>query len=211
MEKNNTMSEKNASLVLSVDTKPKTDTHSKIAFSTQDKGSAKLTFMVRRDKYPVDLTNIIGEIVLIMRKTGGHFIDTKTVIENASEGIISYTLTNEQLAHHGEVEAELNLLLPNGKSVGGMEFTFDIESSLKDRYIKPIREYYVDYFENLKKDVETQVEGMRAIVSKLEKETGASIAGQVEVAKTDTKGKKHNTLSERLLADFSGDIDLGTF
>ncbi|MEG7380110.1 phage baseplate upper protein [Bacillus subtilis] len=126
-----------------------------IHFSTQDIGTAKLTFKVFKDGVPLPLSAVTGKLVLVMAD-GSKFIKNITIVDKLN-GIAEYVLTSEEIKHYGKVQASLNLYYDNKQSMGITQFTFQIDKDLIDSDIVPIAEYYIEDFETLRQSVEAIV------------------------------------------------------
>ncbi|MED1821397.1 phage baseplate upper protein, partial [Bacillus subtilis] len=126
-----------------------------IHFSTQDIGTAKLTFKVFKDGVPLPLSAVTGKLVLVMAE-GSKFIKNITIVDKLN-GIAEYVLTSEEIKHYGKVQASLNLYYDNKQSLGVTQFTFQIDKDLIDSDIVPIAEYYIEDFETLRQSVEAIV------------------------------------------------------
>ncbi|WP_231834094.1 BppU family phage baseplate upper protein [Bacillus subtilis] len=126
-----------------------------IHFSTQDIGTAKLTFKVFKDGVPLPLSAVTGKLVLAMAD-GSKFIKNITIVDKLN-GIAEYVLTSEEIKHYGKVQASLNLYYDNKQSLGVTQFAFQIDKDLIDSDIVPIAEYYIEDFETLRQSVEAIV------------------------------------------------------
>ncbi|MCK8097962.1 phage baseplate upper protein [Bacillus sp. 2CMS4F] len=126
-----------------------------IHFSTQDIGTAKLTFKVFKDGVPLPLSAVTGKLVMVM-VDGSKFIKNITIVDKLN-GIAEYVLTSEEIKHYGKVQASLNLYYDNKQSLGVTQFTFQIDKDLIDSDIVPIAEYYIEDFETLRQSVEAIV------------------------------------------------------
>ncbi|MEC1613259.1 phage baseplate upper protein [Bacillus mojavensis] len=130
-----------------------------IHFSTQDIGTAKLTFKVFKDGVPLPLSAVTGKLVLVMAD-GSKFIKNITIVDKLN-GIAEYVLTSEEIKHYGKVQASLNLYYDNKQSLGVTQFTFQIDKDLIDSDIVPIAEYYIEDFETLRQSVEAIVSDLQ--------------------------------------------------
>ncbi|MEC2401694.1 BppU family phage baseplate upper protein [Bacillus subtilis] len=130
-----------------------------IHFSTQDIGTAKLTFKVFKDGVPLPLSAVTGKLVLVMAD-GSKFIKNITIVDKLN-GIAEYVLTREEIKHYGKVQASLNLYYDNKQSLGVTQFTFQIDQDLIDTDIVPIAEYYIEDFETLRQSVEAIVSDLQ--------------------------------------------------
>ncbi|AWM17809.1 phage baseplate upper protein [Bacillus inaquosorum] len=130
-----------------------------IHFSTQDIGTAKLTFKVFKDGVPLPLSAVTGKLVLVMAD-GSKFIKNITIVDKLN-GIAEYVLTSEEIKHYGKVQASLNLYYDNKQSLGVTQFAFQIDKDLIDSDIVPIAEYYIEDFETLRQSVEAIVSDLQ--------------------------------------------------
>ncbi|MGG0944455.1 BppU family phage baseplate upper protein [Bacillus subtilis] len=130
-----------------------------IHFSTQDIGTAKLTFKVFKDGVPLPLSAVTGKLVLVMTD-GSKFIKNITIVDKLN-GIAEYVLTSEEIKHYGKVQASLNLYYDNKQSLGVTQFAFHIDKDLIDSDIVPIAEYYIEDFETLRQSVEAIVSDLQ--------------------------------------------------
>ncbi|OWV38205.1 hypothetical protein CE489_01665 [Bacillus spizizenii] len=145
---------KDAAISANVGTSPSSRT-TNIHFSTQDIGTAKLTFKVFKDGVPLPLSAVTGNLVMVMAD-GSKFIKNITIVDRL-KGIAEYVLTSEEIKHYGKVQASLSLYYDNKQSLGVTQFTFQIDKDLIDSDIVPIAEYYIEDFETLRQSVEVIV------------------------------------------------------
>lgn len=165
-----------------------------IHFSTQDIGTAKLTFKVFKDGVPLPLSAVTGKLVLVMTD-GSKFIKNITIVDKLN-GIAEYVLTSEEIKHYGKVQASLNLYYDNKQSLGVTQFTFQIDKDLIDSDIVPIAEYYIEDFETLRQSVEAIVSDLQEKFKDLdnvETKAGAQEKADAVQANLDTHtGNKSN-------------------
>ncbi|MCY8807522.1 BppU family phage baseplate upper protein [Bacillus atrophaeus] len=119
-----------------------------IQMSTQDKGTAKLVFYLKKDGTVLPLSGV--KAVLTMFFADGSRSDRDLTLVDKVNGIAEYVLSNDEIKHYGKVEAVLNLYYVNNQALSAHEFTFEIIRNLVDRDIVPTAEYYIDDFEKLK-------------------------------------------------------------
>ncbi|MGG0091282.1 BppU family phage baseplate upper protein [Bacillus altitudinis] len=143
---------KNGVLPFVVDAYDQSVYDSKIVFSTQDIGTAKLIFKLRKDGVPLPLSAVDGKLVLSF-KNGSKNVRNITLIDKV-EGIAEYVLDNNEIKLYGKVQASLNLYYRNGQALSIHEFTFEIDRNLIDQDIAPAAEFYIDDFQSLKKQIE---------------------------------------------------------
>ncbi|MFB7033178.1 BppU family phage baseplate upper protein [Bacillus altitudinis] len=157
---------KNGVLPFVVDAYDQSVYDSKIVFSTQDIGTAKLVFQLRKDGVPLPLSAVDGKLVLLF-SNGSKNVRNITLVDKV-EGIAEYVLDNDEIKLYGKVQASLNLYYSNGQAISVHEFTFNIQRNLIDQDIAPIAEYYIDDFESLKTKIEELYDDVIATVVELE-------------------------------------------
>lgn len=143
---------KNGSLPFVIDAYDQSVYDSKIIFSTQDVGTARLVFKLRKDGMPLPLSAVEGKLVLLF-SNGSKHIRNISLLDKV-EGIAEYILNDEEIKLYGNVQASLNLFYSNGQSLSVHEFRFSIKKNLIDENIVPAAEYYIDHFDSLKSKIE---------------------------------------------------------
>ncbi|MBT2615337.1 MULTISPECIES: phage baseplate upper protein [unclassified Bacillus (in: firmicutes)] len=182
-------------------------TKTSIRFTTQDNGTAKLVFNINKDNLPLPLGSAATAKIFLRMADGSAFEKDATIIDPVN-GQVEYILV-EEINHPGVVKGEMNVYFSNGQSMTVCQFQFTIEKTLKDRDIVPLADYYVKDFESLKGVVTDQAAEVEQVLintneqlERLNEETGANIAVQVDTSKKDTEGVTHVDLPSRLNADF---------
>lgn len=155
---------KNGVLPFVVDAYDQSVYDSKIVFSTQDIGTAKLVFQVRKDGVPLPLSAVDGKLVLKFAN-GSKNIRNITLVDKV-EGIAEYVLDNDEIKLYGKVRASLNLYYRNGQALSIHEFTFEIQRNLIDQDIAPAAEFYIDDFQSLKQQIERMAAELEADIKK---------------------------------------------
>ncbi|CAI6300864.1 BppU-N domain-containing protein [Bacillus subtilis] len=158
-----------------------------INFSTQDIGTAKLSFHLFKNGVPLPLSAVTGKLVMLMAD-GSKFIKNITIVDKQN-GKAEYVLTSDEIKHYGRVQASLNLYYNNKQSLGIIKFTFEINKDLIDSDIAPSAEYYIDDFEDLKQSVETIVADLQEKFKDLdnvETKTGAQEKADAVQSNLDT-------------------------
>ncbi|WP_440614899.1 phage baseplate upper protein [Bacillus subtilis] len=165
-----------------------------IRFSTQDVGTAKLSFYLFKDGVPLPLSAVTGKLVMVMAD-GSRFIKDVTIVDKLA-GQAEYVLTRDEIKHYGKVTAALNLYYNNGQSLAVVRFTFEITQDLIDSNIAPSAEYYIEQFEDLKEEVEAIVADLQvkfADLDNVETKAGAQAKADAVQANLDTHaGNKAN-------------------
>ncbi|UTI42094.1 phage baseplate upper protein [Niallia sp. RD1] len=154
--------EKNADLNFNISATANQSIASNIRFSTQDEGSAKLTFFLFKDGVELPLNAAVGKLVMRMRD-GSKFTDNVSIIDKVN-GIAEYKLTAEQLKHYGKVTAELYLYYEEQK-MSVHRFTFTILQALIDEDIPVLTEFYIDDFEGLKEAINSIADETTEIIN----------------------------------------------
>lgn len=155
---------KNGVLPFVVDAYDQSVYDSKIVFSTQDIGTAKLVFQLRKDGVPLPLSAVDGKLVLLFNN-GSKNVRSITLIDKV-EGIAEYVLDNDEIKLYGKVQASLNLYYRNGQALSIHEFTFNIQRNLIDQDIAPAAEFYIDDFQTLRTEIERKAAELEADIKK---------------------------------------------
>ncbi|PRS34060.1 hypothetical protein C6X96_06860 [Bacillus pumilus] len=164
---------------------------SKIVFSTQDIGTAKLVFQMRKDGVPLPLSAVDGKLVLKFAN-GSKNIRNITLIDKV-EGIAEYVLDNNEIKLYGKVQASLNLYYRNGQALSIHEFTFEIDRNLIDQDIAPAAEFYIDDFQTLKTEIERMAAEFETDIQKRTDE----MQGKIDTA-TQELQKQLDRMKEKL-------------
>ncbi|MDE1385456.1 phage baseplate upper protein [Bacillus paralicheniformis] len=159
---------KNADILFDVNSKIKRSISTSIQFSTQDIGTAKLSFNLTKDGVPLPISKAT-HAKLFMRFTDGSQVYVNTEVEDALKGVIFYVLTPEQVKHYGTVQAELYVNYDNGQKMSVHKFSFEIDRALVDQDIAPVAEYYIDDFESLKAAVQEMADDAERVIAELQK------------------------------------------
>lgn len=159
---------KNTAVHFDVNAQVKRSVSANIQFSTQDIGTAKLSFNLTKDGVPLPISKAT-HAKLFMRFTDGAQVYVNTEVEDALKGAIFYVLTPEQVKHYGTVQAELYVNYDNGQKMSVHKFSFVIDRALVDQSIAPIVEYYIEDFETLKAVIQEMAADAEQLLAKLEK------------------------------------------
>ncbi|MCY8243848.1 phage baseplate upper protein, partial [Bacillus haynesii] len=159
---------KNTAVHFDVNAQVKRSVSANIQFSTQDIGTAKLSFNLTKDGVPLPISKAT-HAKLFMRFTDGSQVYVNTEVEEALKGAIFYVLTPEQVKHYGTVQAELYVNYDNGQKLSVHKFSFEIDRALVDQGIAPVAEYYIDDFESLKAAVQEMADDAERVIAELQK------------------------------------------
>ncbi|EDW20572.1 phage baseplate upper protein [Bacillus pumilus] len=187
------MVSKNGRLDFDVNAYTSSSVSTSINFWTQDRQTARLTFKLAKDGVPLPLAAVTGKLVLVMAD-GSRFIRDVTIVDRVN-GHAEYVLSDKEIKHYGNVQAELNLYYTNDQSMSVHQFSFNISKSLIDQDIVPITEHYVDEFEALRAKINElyeesiqTIDDLRAKFEDLDKiETKEGAQGKVDEHAKDTK------------------------
>ncbi|EAE4372852.1 phage baseplate upper protein [Listeria monocytogenes] len=143
----------------------------KITFSTQDSGgTAKLIFATKKDGVSLSLSNA-AEISLAMIMSVGkdyesRYLVNPTIIDRV-KGLIEYSLTDDQIGHDGQVEAELYVKYQN-QTMQINRFSFTIEKAMIDDDFMPVQTYYVEKWDDYDKIFDDKVSVLQSEIDDLQ-------------------------------------------
>ncbi|MBF2609333.1 phage baseplate upper protein [Listeria innocua] len=125
-----------------------------ILFNTQDSGgTARLIFTAKKEDNSLPLSSA-AKITLAMVMSVGEEYESKyvvnPVITNRAKGIFEYSLTDDQISHNGQVNAELYVKYPE-QAMQINRFNFEIEKAMIDDNFFPVATYYVERWDNYEK------------------------------------------------------------
>ncbi|MGW8893432.1 phage baseplate upper protein [Bacillus subtilis] len=142
---------KDESLSFTINGRRKSPVQTNIQYTTQDKGTAKLSFQLMKDGVPLPLSAAVVKLVLLM-SDGSRFVRNIEITDKLN-GRLTYVLSDEEIRHVGTVQAELDVSYTNQQAMSIHQFSFEIKKSLIDTAILPSVEYYIDDFESLKNKI----------------------------------------------------------
>lgn len=193
--------DKSADLTFNVSATEVQNNTSNIRFSTQDEGTAKLTFILFKDGVELPLNAVTGKLAMRMAD-GSKFTDAVTIVDKLN-GIAEYWLTTEQLKHYGRVNAELYLNYDNNQKMSVHRFSFTIEQALIDADIAVDTEFYVDDFYTMKEAIETIAAETQSTVD-LTKEKADEIISLI--AENDVAKKSELQVTNEQLATTNNEL-----
>ncbi|MCY9226478.1 phage baseplate upper protein [Bacillus haynesii] len=178
---------KNTAVHFDVNAQVKRSVSANIQFSTQDIGTAKLSFNLTKDGVPLPISKAT-HAKLFMKFTDGSQVYVNTEVEDALKGAIFYVLTPEQIKHAGTVHAELYVKYDNGQKMSVHKFSFEIDKALIDADIVPVAEYYFEDFETFKAEAEDMIDDLQAKFEMLDNiETKEGAQARADAAETNAK------------------------
>ncbi|MCX4077490.1 BppU family phage baseplate upper protein [Bacillus subtilis] len=142
---------KDESLTFTINGRRKSPVQTNIQYTTQDKGTAKLSFQLMKDGVPLPLSAAVVKLVLLM-SDGSRFVRNVEITDKLN-GRLTYVLSDEEIKHVGTVQAELDVSYTNQQAMSIHQFSFEIKKALIDADILPSTEYYIDDFESLKNKI----------------------------------------------------------
>ncbi|EMH4259026.1 BppU family phage baseplate upper protein [Listeria monocytogenes] len=127
----------------------------KAVFHTQDTGgTARLIFNIDKDNQDLVLSSA-AELELAMILAKGTESESKYLVKptiaDGVRGIAEYTLTDSQIAHDGNAIAELYIKYKNSQAMRVYKFEFEIKKALIDSDFFPVKEYYVERWDDYEK------------------------------------------------------------
>ncbi|EAD0621300.1 DUF2479 domain-containing protein [Listeria monocytogenes] len=127
----------------------------KAVFYTQDiGGTARLIFNIDKDNQDLVLSSA-AELELAMILAKGTESESKYLVKptiaDGVRGIAEYALTDSQISHAGTAIAELYIKYKNSQAMRVYKFEFEIKKSLIDSDFFPVKEYYVERWDDYEK------------------------------------------------------------
>ncbi|HAA4469707.1 TPA_asm: hypothetical protein GES51_02990 [Listeria monocytogenes] len=127
----------------------------KAVFYTQDTGgTARLIFNIDKDNQDLVLSSAAElELAMILAKgteSESKYLVKPTIIDGV-RGIAEYSLTDSQIAHAGNAIAELYIKYKNSQAMRVYKFSFEIKKALIDSDFFPVKEYYVERWDDYEK------------------------------------------------------------
>ncbi|EAF3882372.1 DUF2479 domain-containing protein [Listeria monocytogenes] len=145
----------------------------KAVFYTQDTGgTARLIFNIDKDNQDLGLSSAAElELAMILAKgteSESKYLVKPTIIDGV-RGIAEYTLTDSQIAHDGYAIAELYIKYKNSQAMRVYKFEFEIKKSLIDSDFFPVKEYYVERWDDYEKIFDESFERLNAKLDDVDK------------------------------------------
>ncbi|EAD9125499.1 DUF2479 domain-containing protein [Listeria monocytogenes] len=127
----------------------------KAVFYTQDSGgTARLIFNIDKDNQDLGLSSAaeleLAMILAVGKESESKYLVKPTVVDGV-RGIAEYTLTDSQIAHDGNAIAELYIKYKNSQAMRVYKFSFEIKKALIDSDFFPVKEYYVERWDDYEK------------------------------------------------------------
>ncbi|EKM1433587.1 BppU family phage baseplate upper protein [Listeria innocua] len=145
----------------------------KAVFYTQDTGgTARLIFNIDKDNQDLVLPSA-AELELAMILAKGKESESKYLVKpkvvDGVQGIAEYTLTDSQIAHDGNAIAELYIKYKNSQGMRVYKFSFEIKKALIDSDFFPVKEYYVERWDDYEKIFDESFERLNTKLDNVDK------------------------------------------
>lgn len=145
----------------------------KAVFYTQDSGgTARLIFNIDKDNQDLVLSSA-AELELAMILAKGKESESKYLVKpkvvDGVQGIAEYTLTDSQIAHDGNAIAELYIKYKNSQGMRVYKFSFEIKKALIDSDFFPVKEYYVERWDDYEKIFDESFERLNTKLDNVDK------------------------------------------
>ncbi|EGP7201180.1 TPA: BppU family phage baseplate upper protein [Listeria monocytogenes] len=145
----------------------------KSVFYTQDSGgTARLIFNIDKDNQDLVLSSAAElELAMILAKgkeSESKYLVKPTIIDGV-RGIAEYSLTDSQIAHDGNAIAELYIKYKNSQAMRVYKFEFEIKKALIDSDFFPVKEYYVERWDDYEKIFDESFERLNTKLDDVDK------------------------------------------
>ncbi|EAE4973681.1 DUF2479 domain-containing protein [Listeria monocytogenes] len=145
----------------------------KAVFHTQDTGgTARLIFNIDKDNQDLVLSSAaeleLAMILAVGKESESKYLVKPTVVDGV-RGIAEYTLTDSQIAHDGNAIAELYIKYKNSQGMRVYKFSFEIKKALIDSDFFPVKEYYVERWDDYEKIFDESFERLNTKLDNVDK------------------------------------------
>ncbi|TXG31655.1 BppU family phage baseplate upper protein, partial [Listeria monocytogenes] len=142
-------------------------------FYTQDSGgTARLIFNIDKDNQDLVLSSA-AELELAMILAKGTESESKYLVKptitDGVRGIAEYVLTDSQISHAGTAIAELYIKYKNSQAMRVYKFSFEIKKALIDSDFFPVKEYYVERWDDYEKIFDESFERLNTKLDDVDK------------------------------------------
>ncbi|MBW5784298.1 BppU family phage baseplate upper protein, partial [Listeria monocytogenes] len=140
---------------------------------TQDSGgTARLIFNIDKDNQDLVLSSA-AELELAMILAKGTESESKYLVKptitDGVRGIAEYVLTDSQISHAGTAIAELYIKYKNSQAMRVYKFSFEIKKALIDSDFFPVKEYYVERWDDYEKIFDESFERLNTKLDDVDK------------------------------------------
>ncbi|EOT0758388.1 BppU family phage baseplate upper protein [Listeria monocytogenes] len=145
----------------------------KAVFYTQDTGgTARLIFNIDKDNQDLVLSSA-AELELAMILAKGTESESKYLVKptitDGVRGMAEYVLTDSQISHAGTAIAELYIKYKNSQAMRVYKFSFEIKKALIDSDFFPVKEYYVERWDDYEKIFDESFERLNTKLDDVDK------------------------------------------
>ncbi|HAA2923024.1 TPA_asm: hypothetical protein GEH11_15545 [Listeria monocytogenes] len=145
----------------------------KSVFYTQDSGgTARLIFNIDKDNQDLVLSSAaeleLAMILAVGKESESKYLVKPTVVDGV-RGIAEYALTDSQIAHDGNAIAELYIKYKNSQGMRVYKFSFEIKKALIDSDFFPVKEYYVERWDDYEKIFDESFERLNTKLDNVDK------------------------------------------
>ncbi|WP_270998791.1 BppU family phage baseplate upper protein [Listeria seeligeri] len=145
----------------------------KAVFYTQDTGgTARLIFNIDKDNQDLGLSSA-AELELAMILSSGEESESKYLVKptvtDGVRGNAEYVLTDSQISHSGSAIAELYIKYKNSQAMRVYKFSFEIKKALIDSDFFPVKEYYVERWDDYEKIFDESIEKLNTKLDDVDK------------------------------------------
>ncbi|EAG8559512.1 DUF2479 domain-containing protein [Listeria monocytogenes] len=145
----------------------------KAVFYTQDTGgTARLIFNIDKDNQDLVLSSA-AELELAMILAKGTESESKYLVKptiaDGVRGIAEYAITDSQISHAGTAIAELYIKYKNSQAMRVYKFEFEIKKALIDSDFFPVKEYYVERWDDYEKIFDESFERLNTKLDSVDK------------------------------------------
>ncbi|MHC5319541.1 BppU family phage baseplate upper protein [Listeria kieliensis] len=163
-------------------------------FSTQDKNTAMLQFVIENEGKPLQFLESAQAVIYL---SGNQLKVKKNMEIDRESSTVSYLLTAEEVKHYGRIVGEVYIYYNNDsqQTLSVHKFIFNIDRALIDQELGSIETIYISDFEDIKADylgrfekvqveLEIKLDEMGAAIEQL-KEDAAEFRAQFEAMNPD--------------------------
>ncbi|EDO1368257.1 DUF2479 domain-containing protein [Listeria monocytogenes] len=145
----------------------------KAVFYTRDTGgTARLIFNIDKDNQDLVLSSAaeleLAMILAVGKESESKYLVKPTVVDGV-RGSAEYTLTDSQIAHDGNAIAELYIKYKNSQAMRVYKFSFEIKKALIDSDFFPVKEYYVERWDDYEKIFDESFERLNTKLDDVDK------------------------------------------
>lgn len=140
-----------------------------VEFYNQDINTSKLKFQITRNKQPMLLSDInVNSQIILVTSDGSKKVDNLT-FEDEMNGVLSYTLPNDVLAHVGDVTGEIFINRKGSDdTIVVRTFKFSIKDALVNTISADTKLSYIRKFDDLEVLIKERVSEIQESIKNLD-------------------------------------------